>query len=138
MTYSSRWERCRPPFVDVRIERVGDPNRRVAVRGLVDTGATLSVISTDVAQDLGLAPFHFKRVGTVAGAVVAPFHVVRIVMDTTTEPLRPRGILESPPNGLANRTMLLGLDILKSGTFLMEPDWFHLRLHPARTLSQGE
>lgn len=133
MTYSGQWGQFHPPLIDVRIEQVENPQCAVTVRGLIDTGATLSMISSDVAQALGLFPRQFKSVNTIERKVVMPFHVVRLVMDSK-EPLRPRGVIELPPGGLGGeRTMLLGRDILKYGMFRMGPSWFDLSLHPDQT-----
>ena len=55
------------PIIPVRLERVEDRTRAVNVKGLVDTGATLSLISADVAITLGLDPLRFKAVATANG-----------------------------------------------------------------------
>ena len=118
------------PIIPVRLERVEDRTRAVNVNGLLDTGASLSLISADVAVTLGLAPLRFRAVATANGTVELPFHVVRIVLRTETVPLRPRGVLESLPDGFGGRRMLVGRDILKSGTLVMGPEKFQLTIHP--------
>ena len=130
MSYSGRWDQMTGPIIPVRLERVEDRTRVVNVKGLVDTGATLSLISADVAVTLGLAPLRFKAVATANGTVELPFHVVRIVLRTETVPLRPRGVLESLPDGFGGRRMLVGRDILKNGTLVMGPEKFQLTIHP--------
>lgn len=118
------------PIIPVRLERVEDRTRAVNVNGLLDTGASLSLISADVAVTLGLAPLRFRAVATANGTVELPFHVVRIVLRTETVPLRPRGVLESLPDGFGGRRMLVGRDILKNGTLVMGPEKFQLTIHP--------
>jgi len=113
MSYRGKWDQMTGPTIPVRLERVEDRIRAVNVRGLVDTGATLSLISADVAVTLGLVPLRFKAVATANGSVELPFHVVRIVLHTETVPLRPRGVLESLPEGFGGQRMLVGRDILK-------------------------
>lgn len=130
MSYEGRWDQMTGPIIPVRPERVEDRTRVVNVKGLVDTGATLPLISADVAVTLGLAPLRFKAVATANGTVELPFHVVRIVLRTETVPLRPRGVLESLPDGFGGRRMLVGRDILKNGTLVMGPEKFQLTIHP--------
>lgn len=130
MSYSGRWDQMTGPIIPVRLERVEDRTRTVNVNGLLDTGASLSLISADVAVTLGLAPLRFRAVATANGTVELPFHVVRIVLRTETVPLRPRGVLESLPDGFGGRRMLVGRDILKNGTLVMGPDKFQLTIHP--------
>ena len=118
------------PIIPVRLERVEDRTRAVNVKGLVDRGDSLSLISADVAITLGLDPLRFKAVATANGQVELPFHVVRIVLCTETAPLRPRGVLESLPDGFGGQRMLVGRDILKYGTLVMGPKKFELTIHP--------
>ena len=130
MSYRGRWDQMTGPIIPVRLERVEDRTRAVNVNGLLDTGASLSLISADVAVTLGLAPLRFRAVATANGTVELPFHVVRIVLRTETVPLRPRGVLESLPDGFGGRRMLVGRDILKNGTLVMGPEKFQLTIHP--------
>ena len=130
MSYRGKWDQMTGPTIPVRLERVDGRTRAVNVRGLVDTGATLSLISADVAVTLGLVPLRFKAVATANGSVELPLHVVRIVLRTETVPLRPRGVLESLPEGFGGQRMLVGRDILKYGTLVMGPKKFELTLHP--------
>jgi len=130
MSYSGSWSQMSGPVIPVQLQRVEDRTRAINVKGLVDTGATLSMISADVATTLGMFPRIFKAVETAKGPVELPFHVVRIVLCTATVPLRPRGVLESHPDGFGGRMMLVGRDILQYATLVMRPNKFKLELHP--------
>ena len=129
MSYSGSWSQFSPATIPVRIERVEDRDTVVNVSGLIDTGATLSMITAEVAETLGLFPRHFRAIITANGQVELPFHVVRIVLQTEgRRPLRPRGVLEGRPSGFTGRMMLLGRDILQFGTLHMTRNRFTLNI----------
>lgn len=94
---------------------------------MLDTGATLSAMSSGVAEELGLYTEHFVPVYTLGGYATLPMHVVRIVLDTETQPLRPRGVLEAPMEGFDGQPVIIGRDILQYGTLRMSPGSFDLR-----------
>ena len=129
LSYSGTWCQFTPPKTPVVLESVDDPALTASVEGTIDTGATHSAVSEAIADALNPRPLHHVRVQTPSKVEWWPMHVVRVILDTETEPLRPRGVLEAPSSWEGER-MLIGRDIVQCGSLHVEDQRFVLSLHP--------
>ena len=79
-----------------------------------DTGATNTAIASTVVAKLGLKPITFVPVGTGGGQVVAPVHLVNIVLPNN---VIVQGVQVTELKDLNNCDMLIGMDIITKGDF---------------------
>lgn len=108
-------------LTDVTVQDGFDPTNppsllptKVATKALWDTGATGSVISAQLAKQLGLSPVGVATVHTAAGPKQSPTYVVNFTL--------PNGVLmygirvtEWP--GLAECGAIIGMDVITVGDF---------------------
>jgi hypothetical protein len=81
-----------------------------------DTGATNTAIASTVAQKLNLKPITFAPVGTGGGQVIAPVHLVNIVLPNNV--IVPN-IQVTELKDLNSCDVLVGMDIISRGDFAL-------------------
>lgn len=92
--------------------------------GIWDTGATGSVITKKVADDLGLRPINVTEVHHAAGTSIANVYLVNIVLPNSVTVAQVRvteGQLTSP-NNIPEKNqpqVLVGMDIIGMGDFVV-------------------
>lgn len=79
-----------------------------------DTGATNTAIASTVVQKLGLQPITFVPVGTGGGQVIAPVHLINIVLPNNV--IVPN-IQVTELQDLNSCDVLIGMDIIAQGDF---------------------
>jgi predicted aspartyl protease len=97
-----------PPVVGSEIE----PARTRDCKGIWDTGATGSVISQTVVDDLGLKPIGMTQVHTANGSAVQPVYMISLLL--------PNGVNVNTSATQANVEgcdVLVGMDVISLGDF---------------------
>jgi hypothetical protein len=89
-------------------------DKSIAVEALWDTGAMISVISTQVMRDLKLVPMGTKYVRGVGGVLTVPIVLIAIEL--------PRGVLKKDCTAVVadaapNIDLIIGMDIITLGDF---------------------
>ncbi len=81
-----------------------------------DTGATNTAIASTVVQKLGSSPISFVPVGTGGGQVIAPVHLINIVLPNNV--IVPN-IQVTELTDLNSCDVLIGMDIITQGDFAL-------------------
>jgi gag-polyprotein putative aspartyl protease len=90
------------------------PENMATFEALWDTGATNTAIASSVVKQLGLKPITFTKVGTGGGEVLAPVHLINIVLPNNV--IIP-SIQVTELKDLNNCDILLGMDVICQGDF---------------------
>lgn len=92
-------------------------NKSVKTKGLWDTGATASVITKEVAQELGIEPLGFKNVRGVHGVKQVNSYAVKIRLNNENIMVE-ADVTESESLSDNGETgLLIGMDIITLGDF---------------------
>lgn len=111
-------------------------NGRGPFRFIIDTGANRSVLSRQLADELGLAPFDEADVHTVHGVVSAPLVQVEalrfgdLTLSSAPAPLLEGGVL-------AGEQGLLGVDGMRGRTLRMDFERRCVEIAPSRPILRG-
>jgi hypothetical protein len=81
-----------------------------------DTGATNTAIASTVVQKLNLKPITFTRVGTGGGEVIAPVHLINIVLPNNV--IIPN-VQVTELKDFNSCDVLIGMDIISQGDFAL-------------------
>jgi hypothetical protein len=119
-------------------EKVTSP---VSGLGLIDTGASASMVAESVIKELGLNPIGKKTVITPGGTGLMDSYPAKFSFPGTDLPaLEFNSVLSSPhlPIGKYNVIALIGRDILKHGVLIYNGDGhICLGLNPNKQLDKG-
>lgn len=100
--------------VAISIASMVDPKPKyVEYVAIWDTGATSSVITKKIADDLGLQPIGMTQVSTAGGLHDCNIYIVNIVLPNSITISNVR-VTEAPLNGF---DVLIGMDIISIGDF---------------------
>ena len=107
-------------------ELTGSPEDIPRFEGLLDTGATQSCISPEVAKRLQLEPIGIRPVQSATGVSLVSTYSVSIVVFPESDPVTAlcqhvNAAEFTPPRGL---DVLIGLDIISQGTLVVTRDTF--------------
>ena len=92
------------------------PSRGIIIRAFWDTGATNSVITPNIAQQLMLSPIDSARIVGVNSEGLAPVSLVHISLPNNVLLLSRRVTIAKIGEGA---DMLIGMDIISLGDFLI-------------------
>lgn len=98
-----------PPYIGQPVPNL--PN--VVVKGIWDTGATNSVINSNVAKSLGLQPIGLAKVHTASHTVNANVYLVNVILPSNVA-IQGLRVTEGQ---ITNFDMLIGMDIINHGDF---------------------
>lgn len=123
MLFSNSYDVRVGPLIPIRAAPYGVANG-VEAEGLLDTGASNSVIPPQIANRLNLGTKLIKPLHTVSGIRNHPIH--RIVMTLVLgEKLRPfRLWVFEAHAGWPDHNVLIGRDVIQRGVLTMAGDWF--------------
>jgi hypothetical protein len=101
-------------FCEVEIQ-IPNTGKRVKVSGIWDTGATGSVITTDVVRALGLVPTGFTQVHTANGIRPTPTYQIDMILPNG---VGISGITATEADALSGgQHVLIGMDVIGLGDF---------------------
>jgi gag-polyprotein putative aspartyl protease len=92
------------------------PKEIVSFHAIWDTGATATAISKKVVDNLALIPISFTKVGTGGGEVIAPVHLVNIILPNN---VIIQNIQVTQLDELNSCDILIGMDIISQGDFAL-------------------
>ena len=123
MLFSGTYDLRVGPLVPVRIALFGVADQ-VEAKGLLDTGASVSVIPSQVAGNLDLRTKLIQPLTTVSG--VRDHRVHRIVMTLVLhKESRPFTLWAFEAHaGWPDHNILIGRDVIHRGVLKMAGDWF--------------
>lgn len=132
MSYSGQYEHLVGPLVPARIGTIRpNPPRHTDLVGLLDTGATVSVISSHVAEYLELRSASHASLRGVHGTELAPIHIVKMTFRSGKRQREfIRGVFETRQRWNDEYSMLIGRDILQYGSLRMKGTWFSFSMSP--------
>ena len=97
--------------------------------GLLDTGATVSVISSHVAEYLELRSASHTSLRGVHGTELAPIHIAKMTFRSGKRQREfIRGVFETRQRWNDEYSMLIGRDILQYGSLRMKGTWFSFNM----------
>lgn len=97
----------------VQIENAFDSTKRIQGTAIWDTGATSSVVTPRIAQQLGLLPVQKVSVNTPSGSHISEVYHVNLYLPNQVI-IRDIKVLSGIPS---NCDMLLGMDVIGLGDF---------------------
>lgn len=95
----------------------GNPQRDC--KAIFDTGATASMISSDIANELGLIPYDTTTVSGVHGTESSNIYIIDMIFRNG---FKIPNISVSEAGGSAGFDLLIGMDIISKGTMLLSGD----------------
>ncbi len=116
-----------PILTGVRVANFRNPIRSVTVSALMDTGATDSEISLRMVEDLNLREVTTFNLQTARGRVEVGVYLVIVDLPNAAEPLE---IVAFECDDGDDFDMLIGRNILRTGEFCMDREWFTFDQQP--------
>lgn len=101
-------------YADATFSNPEDPNKRITISGLVDTGAHLSIIPKEFAEKLGVRPKGYMPILTVNGRVEMAYTDLKIKINNDESSFR---TLISP----TMKTVVIGLIVLEALGYKVNP-----------------
>lgn len=92
----------------------GNPQRDC--KAIFDTGATASMISSDIANELGLIPYGTATISGVHGTESSNIYIIDMIFRNG---FKIPNISVSEAGGSAGFDLLIGMDIISKGTMLL-------------------
>lgn len=111
------------PLVPVRVSPDGVADQ-VETKGLLDTGATISVIPSQVAGQLNLRTKLIRPLNTVSGVRDHRLHRVVMTLVLGEESRRFTLWAFEAYAGWPDQSVLVGRDVIQRGVLRMAGDWF--------------
>ena len=123
MLFSDTYDLRVGPLVPVRIALSGVADQ-VEAKGLLDTGASISVIPSQVAGNLDLRTKLIQPLTTVSGVRDHRVHriVMTLVLDKESRPFTLWAF--EAHAGWPDHNVLIGRDVIHRGVLKMAGDWF--------------
>ncbi|MDE1827638.1 MAG: aspartyl protease family protein [Candidatus Micrarchaeota archaeon] len=109
-------------YVDAIFSNPNDSSKRAIVSGLVDTGATFSMIPKEVANKLGIKPEGKTAVRTAKGVMMLEYAVVKTKIDGE------ESVFKTLINPVINKS-LIGVIVLEALGFKVNPITKKLEKH---------
>lgn len=103
-------------YIDFWI-RIPNTNSRQQVRGVWDTGATSSVITSDVAQALGLVATGKTKVNASGHTAIRSTYIIDMELPNNPDNVIISGLAVTDTSELGGLDVLIGMDVIGMGDF---------------------